>query len=259
MKHLASFTTSSRPKNLTRATLTLVIAAGGFLLPACARSVGSGHLVTETRNVSGFHAVLLESSGDVIITQGSTEGLTVEAEDNLLPLIRTEVDGKGVLHLGYKPNESITTTRKTTFRLSAKMLDHLVLAGSGDIHADSLSVPDNGKFTVEVPGSGKISVGTLTAGSVKASVEGSGDIKLGGEANDQTVSIDGSGQYNTADLKTRTAKVGIDGSGDAKVSASDDLKIDINGSGSVGYYGNPKIQKSVNGSGDVKALGERGR
>ena len=244
---------------LTRATLTLVLAVSACTLSATAYTVGSGHLATETRNVSDFHAVELESDGDVIITQGSTEGLTVEAEGNSLPVIATSVDGKGTLHLGFKSGESVQTTKRTTFKLSAKLIDSLALAGSGDIHADSLTVPNNGKFTVEVPGSGNISVGTLTAGSVQASLDGSGDIKLGGEANNQTVSIDGSGKYETADLKTRAAKVDINGSGDAKVSASDDLKIEINGSGDVGYYGTPRVKKSINGSGDVKALGERGR
>lgn len=259
MKHLAIPTPLSIQKNLTLATLTLVIATGGLVQPACSRTVGSGHLATETRHVSGFHAVELESDGDVVITQGSTEELTVEAEDNLLPLIRTEVDSKGVLHLGYQPNQSVSTNKKTTFKLSAKRVDSLVLEGSGNIHAAALSVPDNGKFSVALPGSGNVSVDQLSAGSVKASVEGSGDLKLAGEASEQAVSIAGSGKYAAADLKTRSATVQIDGSGDAKVSASDELKIEVNGSGSVGYYGNPKVKKSVNGSGDVKALGERGR
>ena len=253
---------SSRPvdrKNLTRATLTLVIAAGGFVLPARARTVGSGHLATQARNVSGFHAVALESDADVIVTQGGTEGLTVEAEDNILPLIRTEVDSKGVLHLGYKPNESVTTTKKTTFKLSAKLLDDLVLAGSGNIRAGSLTMPGGGKFSVALPGSGNVSVSKLSAGSVRASVEGSGDIQLAGEANEQAVSIDGSGKYLAGNLKTRTATVEVDGSGDTKVSARDNLKIEINGSGSVGYYGNPRVKKSINGSGDIKALGGQGR
>ena len=261
MKHHRLLTDTTR-QTLTRATLTLVLAAGACALPASARIVGSGHLATEARNVSGFHAVELASDGDLIITQGNTEGLTVEAEDNILPLIVTEVDGKGVLHLGYKNQqhgESIKTTKKATFKLSAKLLDALVLEGSGNINADRLAVPDNGKFAAALPGSGKITVGKLTAGSVKASVEGSGDIKLGGEANEQAVQIDGSGKYLAADLKTHAATVQIDGSGDVEISASDDLKVEVNGSGDVGYHGNPKVQKSINGSGSVKALGEPGR
>ena len=259
MKRSTPIPLSTLNTHLTRATLTLVLVAGGWACTANSRTVGSGHLATETRNVSGFHAVDLENSGDVIITQGDTEGLTVEAEDNILPLITTEVDGKGVLRLGFKPHESIQTTKKITFKLSAKLIDSLSIEGSGDVHADTLSVPGNGKFTVSVPGSGNVSVGKLTAGSVQASLEGSGDIKLAGDADNQAVSIDGSGKYETGDLNTRSAKVDINGSGDAKVSASAELKIEINGSGDVGYYGKPNVKKSINGSGDVKALGERGR
>ena len=261
MKPFSKLPISRMHKNLAPTVLALA-AAFGFGQPAAALTIGSGHVIAETRNVSGFHALELEGDGSVIITQGSTEGLSVEAEDNILPLIRTEVDGKGVLHLGYKNQphgESIETKKSPVFKVSAKMLDSFVLEGSGSISADTLTVADHGKFAAALPGSGKVTVDKLTAGSVKASVEGSGDIKLGGEANDQVVSIDGSGKYLAADLKTHTAKVQIDGSGDAKISASDDLKIEVNGSGDIGYYGNPKVQKSINGSGSVKALGEPGR
>ena len=246
-------------QNLTRATLTLVIATCGLIPPACARTVGSGHLATETRHVSGFHAVDLESSGNVVITQGDTEGLTVEAEDNLLPLITTVVDGKGVLRLSFKPGESVQTTKTITFKLSAKLIDGVTLAGSGEIRADSLTVPGNGKFAAAVPGSGNVTVGKLLAGSVRAALDGSGNIQLAGEAVSQKVSIDGSGDYETGNLKTHTAQVSINGSGGAKVSASDSLEIEINGSGDVGYYGKPDVKKSINGSGDVKALGELAR
>ena len=259
MKRAASTPLPISQSSLTRTTLTLALAVSGWAFAANARTVGSGHLTTETRSVSGFHAVDLESSGDVIITQGDTEGLTVEAEDNLLPLITTEVDGKGVLRLGFKPHESIQTTKKITFKLSAKLIDSLAIEGSGDVRAESLSVPGSGKFAVSVPGSGNVTVSKLTAGSVQASLDGSGDIKLAGDADSQVVSIDGSGKYETADLKTRSAKVDINGSGDAKLSASAELKVEINGSGDVGYYGSPNVKKSINGSGDVKALGERGR
>ena len=259
MTRFASPSLLTANTGLTRTTLTLALVVSGWVCASNARVVGSGHLATETRSVSGFHAVDLQNSGDVIIVQGDTEGLTVEAEDNILPLITTEVDAKGVLHLAFKPHESIETHKKITFKLSAKLINSLTIEGSGDVRADSLSVQGDGKFAVSVPGSGNVSVGKLTAGSVQASLEGSGDIKLAGDADSQTVSIDGSGKYETADLHTRAAQVSINGSGDAKVSASAELKIEINGSGDVGYYGKPSVKQSINGSGDVKALGERGR
>src|SRR5918996_729619 len=44
---------------------------------------GSGNVITQTREVSGFDAVNVEYPAQVLIQQGSTESLKIEAEDNL--------------------------------------------------------------------------------------------------------------------------------------------------------------------------------
>ena len=53
---------------------------------------------TEDRHLSGFNAVDLAGSFDVYITQGSTESVKVEAPDEVIDHIITEVNG-GVLKI----------------------------------------------------------------------------------------------------------------------------------------------------------------
>ncbi len=71
-------------------------AAGGVLQGV----QGSGKIITQDRSVSGFSRVELGGSGQVTITQGDQERLTVEADDNILPYIRTDVSGT-TLYLGF--------------------------------------------------------------------------------------------------------------------------------------------------------------
>ena len=52
---------------------------------------GSGDVVTETRAVSGFDRVILGGIGELTLIQGEEESLEIEAEDNILPQITTEV------------------------------------------------------------------------------------------------------------------------------------------------------------------------
>jgi hypothetical protein len=52
---------------------------------------GSGQVTTETREVSGFQAVAFGAYGDLTIRQGDAESLTIEAEDNVLRSLTTEV------------------------------------------------------------------------------------------------------------------------------------------------------------------------
>ena len=77
------------------------------VLPLCACNFtavrGSGNVVTQERQVSGFDSVALSGVGEVFITQGDKESLTVETDDNLMRYIQTE---SGMEHSNC---ESLTT------------------------------------------------------------------------------------------------------------------------------------------------------
>src|SRR5207249_3387937 len=68
----------------------LAIAATGCALQSVIR--GDGHVVSESRSVSGFHAVSLSHTGLLRLRQTGTESLTLEAESNILPNIETRSD-----------------------------------------------------------------------------------------------------------------------------------------------------------------------
>lgn len=234
------------------------VAAAVFPLTAATASaetiVGSGHVTSETRAVSGFHGVEVTGSADATVTQGDSEGLVVEAEDNLLPLLESTVGGDGILRLGFKKHLGRIESRKSVvFKVSAKALDRLMMIGSGSIHAPSLTAD---KAWLQLPGSGEITVDRVQTGEVSLSVEGSGKVKLAGKSTRQTIEVDGSGEYLGAGLETDDTKVEINGSGETDIRAAKTLMVQINGSGSVRYHGSPSVEKQVNGSGEIEAVNE---
>lgn len=206
MKHFALFTEGFSGQRISRFTFLrnltwtalVLLGVGYFVQPADARVIGPGHVTTETRKVNGFHAVEVLDAGYLVITQGDTEGLKIEAEDNLRPLIRSDVDAEGVLHLGFKTPGDVRTAKTTLFKLSARMLDSLELTGSGSIQADSLSLGSNGKLIMRLPGSSEIVVDKLIAGGLEATLNGCGKIKLGGEVRKQSASISVLGLWKPA-------------------------------------------------------------
>ncbi len=54
---------------------------------------GSGTLATETRSIGDFNAIQLDGAGQLVITQGDTVALQIEAEDNILPNLKSTVEG----------------------------------------------------------------------------------------------------------------------------------------------------------------------
>jgi hypothetical protein len=183
-------------------------------------------VITETRDVTGFDEVALFGSGDVVIEVTGTESLTVEADDNLLPLLETTVRN-GRLELSTKA--SVAPTRGIKYTITVVTLEGVSVSGSGNVVAAGVDSPE---FSVDISGSGKVSPA--------------------GAADELSVVIAGSGRYGGEDLVADNATVEVSGSGAAVVNATDRLDVDISGSGHVEYIGNPSVTESISGSGDLR-------
>ena len=216
----------------SRRFLTVVaVLVVGLVLTGCDDDLlgdgvrGSGNVVTESRVVSGFDEIVLLGSGDVIVSVTGTESLTIEAEDNILPLLTSEVrDGR--LELG--SDSSFSTSEGITYTITAADFDGLTIRGSADVVASGID-----------------------SDSFDATVTGSGDIDAAGTTEDLTVRISGSGDFRGVDLTATTADVDISGSGSVVVNASDELDVSIRGSGDVEYIGNPALTQNITGSGSI--------
>jgi hypothetical protein len=244
--HLAAF-------SLWRRELAALL-CGAFLVaaPALAETVkGNGAIRTQARTVSGFTGVGLGISARVEVRQGDAEGVTVEADENLLPLIETVVKD-GTLQI--KPARRNLSLESSAIKVvvQARRIDSLALGGSGSISADALRA---GKLSLEVGGSGSIDLKHVQADQMKVEIGGSGDVKLGGSAKRLDVSIGGSGDIAAAALVADEVEVAIGGSGSAQVAARKLLDVSIAGSGSVSYSGDPQVTQTIVGVGRIKRAG----
>lgn len=192
------------------------------------RVVGSGKVVSEKRSVSGFSSVTLQGSGNVDISFATDESVVVEADDNILPLIETTVQG-GKLVIATKSFTNIVPTKPVRVQITMKSLQGLTLSGSGDMVVSGLVGKD---LVVGLPGSGEITVNG-TAETVNINLPGSGNIFCNG-------------------LKARSVTASLNGSGNIDVFASESLDANILGSGNIHYAGNPtNVSKKVTGSGSI--------
>ena len=178
---------------------------------------GSGNLKTEVRQVSNFSQVDFSAVGTLTIEQTGIEGLSITADDNILPILTSDVSN-GVLHLGAKDNQNYNPKTPITYLLSVKTLTGLTLSGAGATQASNLDTQ------------------TMTV-----TMSGAGSATLHGKANDQQVTVSGVGSYDGSDFATKTAKVTVSGVGSAIINASDTLDATVSGVGNVEYIGNPKV------------------
>lgn len=237
---------------MTHGPVVIVVAlVAGLFLSACGAGVrGSGNVTSESRDVSDFDEVVLEGSGNLTIQQTGSESLTIEAEDNIIPYLKSDVEGDRLI-ISVEDNTTINSTEPINYRLTVKDLNTLTLSGSGNIATTGINADE---LALTLSGSGNIDTPDTNTDELEVKVPGSGNVRATGKADSQDIDISGSGSYEALDLESKEAEIDLGGSGKASVNVLDDLDVTISGSGSVQYRGNPTVIQDIRGSGEVRKL-----
>lgn len=224
---------------------------------------GNSQVVTETRNLVSFNKVENDGTFEVFIRNDSIFTATVEAESNLVPHIRTRVNGNTLV---IDTRENLHNNYPIRVYVTTPIISGAYLKGSGSVMLDSL---DTDYLEVILSGSGSMAGYTQT-NSIVSTISGSGNIELESYTNITDARISGSGQMNLTGTSS-TGTFTISGSGNihsynfeqkeciAKISGSgsmylyviDYLDVNISGSGSVYYIGDPSLNVKITGSGQV--------
>ncbi|MFD0992856.1 head GIN domain-containing protein [Tenacibaculum geojense] len=209
---------------------------------------GNGNVINEKRPIDSFENVTVGGSFDVYLVDGKEGQVNLEGEENILPYIITEVDGK-TLKIKFKNNTNIKTTRRLIVTVPFEQISAVSLGGSGNVVVKKEIKTSNASFSIG--GSGDIEA-MVTASNIKGNIGGSGSIKLSGSTDDFKCSIAGSGSIHAYELTADNLKANIAGSGSIQTSVKTKIKANVVGSGSVYYKGNPKyVDSNAIGSGDV--------
>jgi hypothetical protein len=189
---------------------------------------GNGIVKTEEREVAGFDRISISGIGELIVEQTGEESLTIEAEENLLPLLVSEVDGDR-LTMGIRRDSSIRATKPIVYRLTVKALREVGGAGTVGITATGLDAAD---FAYD------------SSGTVKS--------VLSGKAERQKVTMTGTGTFDGRNLPGRSAEIDLSGTGEALVNVTETLTARASGTAAVRYLGDPQVDRQTSGLGKVE-------
>ncbi|MEZ5345656.1 MAG: head GIN domain-containing protein [Pyrinomonadaceae bacterium] len=184
---------------------------------------GSGNVVTEKRDIRNFSSVKVHGGAiEVEIVAQKDFGLEVEADDNLLSLIETEVDGQ-TLEIGTK--KSYKTRNKIKIRVSAPNIDAIENSGASGIYLTNL---DSESLRIESSGASRV--------------------KVEGKTKDLKVEQSGACRLDASGLLTNDAKIEASGASKSSINVSEKLSVELSGASKVNYKGNPSdIYKNTSG------------
>lgn len=210
---------------------------------------GEGPVQKENRTVTSFDALSIAGSFEVVLVQGAEGSVTIEAQENLLPYITTEVRN-GNLRIGTEDNVNLQPEKQIHITVQVTDVEKISLAGSGTVVSDFTLTGES--LHLRLAGSGDMDISAETH-LMEADLAGSGDIIMKGSATRAEINIAGSGDIEAFDLKANDTSVNISGSGTAQVYCDGYLDAKIIGSGDVVYKGSPKKEDSKSiGSGKIR-------
>ena len=248
------------------ATIMILILVAFMLTTGCRkypRIEGNSQITSEARALVSFDRIENNGTFNVYIRQDSTFNATVEAESNLLPYIRTRVNGNTLV---IDTRENLQNNYPMNIYVTAPIVQGAYLNGSGSVLADSLDTEylefvlsgsgsmsgyvNGGTLVTRISGSGRINLEAYT-NTCSARISGSGDMDIIGETVNGDFSISGSGNIRSYNFFQKECDAIISGSGNMYLNVSDFLDVTISGSGSVYYLGEPAMNVKITGSGRV--------
>lgn len=190
----------------------------------------SGVTKTEKRDVAGFSSI--DASGVVVVNVTSQKDFDVqiEADENLLPYIKTEVDG-----------DTLKIFRK----------GWMVFSGGGSKPVITVSMPqiDN----LDISGASSATMTDLNENNLRIDASGASKITLFGQVTSLSIDSSGACHIDAENLKAVDADIDASGASRISVAALNDLRVDANGASKIVYAVEPKnLEQDVSGASSVR-------
>jgi hypothetical protein len=209
---------------------------------------GNGDVKTEERSHSGFDKIDIGGAAEVFLTQSDEFKVVIEADENLLPIIISEVRGS-TLHIYNKKN--IRKAQKLHVFIHMPDLKSVELSGAvelkteGRFEGDQLSFECSGASDLEI---------SLKYTKITMDFSGASDADIDGYCNELSMDLSGASEINASQLEADDVSVDASGAANVKVFANKTLRADVSGAGSIRYKGDPKTDISTSGAGSIKKM-----
>lgn len=209
---------------------------------------GDGNVTTTDRELNGeFSAIEVSRGLDVYLTQGDTESIRVQADENLQEIIVVETEN-GVLNIYAEENISSAASKK--IMVNFKNIDRISTSSGSDvisttiIKANDLEIYTSSGSDVEL----EVEVENLICESSSGS-----DIKLSGSTNTFRAEASSGSDIKAGNLKAVKTTAEANSGADITVNTSEELTASANSGGDINYYGNPdKVEKNDGPSGSIR-------
>lgn len=219
-----------------------------ILLTSCQYTSGSGNIKSENRTVNNFTEISVGSSFDVEVKIGPVTEVSVEADDNVIKHIGTEVSGN-TLKITLEDNYSVSNAHLRIY-ITTPALTAIRTSGSASVIVQDV-ITSKEKLTFKATSSSDIKA-EVDAPEVEADASSSATINLSGKTKTYYAEASSSSDIKSWDLLSENATAKASSSATIKLHASVSLDAKASSSADIIYHGAATVNKSESSSGSVE-------
>lgn len=209
---------------------------------------GSSTMRTEEREVEKFESLYVSNGINVYVSSGVSNRLKVVADDNLIPLVQTQVSD-GRLTVRIKEGVSLKNHNGINVYVAMQRISHLKATSGADIKGTVPFTAD--EVRMEATSAGAISL-ELTAQHVHVAITSGADITLKGKAETLQASATSGADLVALGFPVRSCAVSLTSGADASVNVTETISYTVTSGADLKCKGKPRVTGSkVTSGGDV--------
>ncbi|UII75411.1 DUF2807 domain-containing protein [Flagellimonas sp. HMM57] len=206
---------------------------------------GNGEVVEESRNVTEDFTVVSASEGlDVFVTQDQEFKISVEADENIIDLIATDIkDGKLRIH-------ALENIGRATKKIYVSLPEITALKSSSGSDLIVQNVIKSEKIELDASSGSDLHV-ELIAVEVSADASSGADIKVAGKTDSFYADASSGADIRARELMAKTCNADASSGSDISVNVSESLVADASSGADISYTGEASVKKKKSVSGSV--------
>jgi hypothetical protein len=202
---------------------------------------GNGKLVTRDVSVKSFNELEANGIYELKLTQGNTESVKIEADENLQEYFTVSNEGSRlVIDTKKFRNKNLKSKTKMKVYVTFKKLKTLELSTVGGVQSENQLAFDDLDFKAKSVGNVNLK---LTVNNINLENKSVGNVELSGKAENAIVKNKGVGGLDASDFVVQTMDIDNSGVGHAAVNAQKTLKVRDSFLGKVSNKGAAPVRK----------------
>ncbi len=208
---------------------------------------GNGNVVKQERQISDFKGLDVGGAFRVFLSQGDKVALTVEADENLLDIIKTNVVGNT---LEISTTEDINNPEALNIYLTVIKLDEMEISGACKLTCETKLMLDD--LELECSGASDVEL-KLAASNLDLDFSGASQVNMFGSAGEVSLDLSGASDLDALEFEMEKLSADISGASNARVLVKIELSVEVSGAASLRYKGEPRlITTDVSGAASLK-------